>query len=342
MPYAIFSSTVNASIDTVWKVMQEKVEHPGGFNTFAQDSKIVDRYENGVLRRIDGQNMTVKERITLNEATKSIRHELVDNAFFTGNTINQVIPPKEDSSDNFPIITYVLDWQPYNNQEAKKVEREIQQDLTEAVQHAVIGTKTLAEQYEAENNASDLKNQKQATATERLPGEAADIIKQLFSRGESFDGEGFASFFTDNPGYQFGNFDVCFDKDAIVKSSDNFDSQISAVYHEIKMMCEVRDVVFVEMDVKYWRNDGSIVTLPCFDVFRFEGNKIAELRIFMDVNPVFDPTIAVPNTASVMTLNDGKIFTPSKVMKRFYSENEAGKQRIIEGFTPKWSSIESK
>ena len=340
MPYAIFSSTVNASLDTVWKVMQEKIEHPGGFNTFAQDSKIVDRYENGVLRQIDGQNMTVKEKITLNEATRSIRHELVDNALFTGNTVNQVIPPKEDSSDKFPIITYVLDWQPYNNQEAKRVEQEIQRDLTEAVQHAVLSTKTLAEQYEAENNVSDSINGKQASKTEKLPGEASDIVKQLFSRGESFDGEGFASFFTDNPVYQFGNFEVCFNKDEILKSSDDFDSQISAVYHEIKMMWESGDVVFVEMDVTYWRNDGSIVTLPCFDIFRFEGSKIAELRIFMDVNPVFDPTIAVSSTASVMTMSEGKRLNPSKVMKKFYSENEAGKKRVAEGFIPKWSLVE--
>ena len=173
----------------------------------------------------------------------------------------------------------------------------------------------------------------------RLPGEAADIVKQLFSRGESFDGEGFASFFTDNPVYQFGNFDVCFDKDAILKSSDNFDSKISAVYHEIKMMWEVGDVVFVEMDVTYWRNDGSVITLPCFDIFRFEGNKIAELRIFMDVNPVFDPKIKVSDTASVMTLSQGKRLTPVKIMKKFYAENEAGKQRITEGFIPKWSFI---
>ena len=181
--------------------------------------------------------------------------------------------------------------------------------------------------------------QKKTAAAEKLPGEASDIVKQLFSRGESFDGEGFASFFTDNPVYQFGNFEVCFDRDAILKSSDNFDSQISAVYHEIKMMWESGDVVFVEMDVTYWRNDGSVVTLPCFDIFRFEGSKIAELRIFMDVNPVFDPTIAVPNTASVMTMSQGKRLTPSSVMKKFYSKNEAGKERVAEGFVPKWSLV---
>ena len=192
--------------------------------------------------------------------------------------------------------------------------------------------------YSAFNFNSTMEQQ---SKIEKLPGEASDIVKQLFSRGESFDGEGFASFFTDNPVYQFGNFEVCFDKDEILKSSDNFDSQISAVYHEIKMMWESGDVVFVEMDVTYWRNDGSIVTLPCFDIFRFEGSKIAELRIFMDVNPVFDPTIAVPNTASVMTLNVGKRLTPSKVMKKFYSENEAGKKRVTEGFVPKWSFIKS-
>ena len=58
-------------------------------------------------------------------------------------------------------------------------------------------------------------------------------------------------------------------------------------------MWEVDECVFVEMDVSYWRKDGTMITLPCFDIFRSEGDKFSELRIFMDCNPVFDPKIKV-------------------------------------------------
>ena len=107
-------------------------------------------------------------------------------------------------------------------------------------------------------------------------------------------------------------------------------------------MWEVGDVVFVEMDVFYWRLDGSMVVLPCCDIFRVEGNKFLELRIFMDINPVFDPKIAVANTSSVLTVSEGKRVIPPGTMKRFYVEHPEGKERVATGFAPKWTRFESK
>src|SRR5262249_709819 len=39
--------------------------------------------------------------------------------------------------------------------------------------------------------------------SDRIPGAMADTCVRLFGRGEAFDSEGFISFFTDNPMYQF-------------------------------------------------------------------------------------------------------------------------------------------
>lgn len=173
--------------------------------------------------------------------------------------------------------------------------------------------------------------------SEKFPGQNTDMVKRLFSRGEAFDAEGFITFFTDTPVYQFGNFEVCFDKESIKKSANNFFSQINAVYHEIKMMWEQTDVVFVEMDVIYWRKDGSVVSLPCCDIFRVEGEKFSELRIFMDVNPVFDPSIPVPKSASVLTVSQGQNMIPPGTMRRHFAEHPEAKQRIAQGYVPKWS-----
>ena len=104
---------------------------------------------------------------------------------------------------------------------------------------------------------------------EKLPGTNADAVKRLFARGEAFDSQGFIDFFTDHPVYQFGNFPICFDKAAINASVTAFFGSVSALYHDIKMLWEVGEVVFVEMDVTYWRLDGSVVTLPCAYIFRF-------------------------------------------------------------------------
>lgn len=172
---------------------------------------------------------------------------------------------------------------------------------------------------------------------ERLPGTTSDMVKRLFATGESFDSEGFISFFTDTPVYQFGNFEPCLTKADIKKSVDAFFSQVSALYHDIKMLWEVGDVVFVEMDVIYWRKDGSVVTLPCFDIFRVEGDKFSELRIFMDANPVADATIPVPAISSVLTVRQGTKLASPNVMKRFFAEHPEGQKRVERGFAPKWS-----
>ncbi len=172
---------------------------------------------------------------------------------------------------------------------------------------------------------------------EPLPGKNADLVKRLFSRGEAFDANGFVIFFTDKPVYQFGNFDICLDKQSIKQSAENFFSQINAVYHEIKMMWEIGNLVFVEMDVTYWRKDNSEISLPCTDIFRVEGDKFSELRIFMDVKPVFDPSISVPPSASVLTASEGKTILPPGIMKRHFAEHPEGKQRVADGYIPKWA-----
>jgi alkylhydroperoxidase/carboxymuconolactone decarboxylase family protein YurZ/ketosteroid isomerase-like protein/catechol 2,3-dioxygenase-like lactoylglutathione lyase family enzyme len=338
--YATFSSPVNASLETIWTVIKDKVENPSKYNPETQDYKILERHGNGVLRQMKVLNMAVKERVTWDEKTREIRHTLVNNPLFFGQAINAVVGSASNNSSELPILTYTVDWEPYND-EARKAAPEIQEKLTQAVQQAVLNSKTIAEQQETQKESpakvETASIEEGTLMSERLPGTATDMVKRLFSRGEAFDPDGFITFFTDTPVYQFGNFEVCFDKAAIKKSAQAFFSAISAVYHDLKMMWEVGDVVFVEMDVTYWRKDGSVISLPCCDLFRVEGDKFSELRIFMDVNPVFDSTIAVPDSASVFTASEGKRLTPPDTMKKHYAEHPEGKTRVETGFAPKWS-----
>ncbi|MGL5938799.1 MAG: EthD domain-containing protein [Waterburya sp.] len=181
--------------------------------------------------------------------------------------------------------------------------------------------------------------QGETTMLETLPGTASELAQRLFARGEAFDAQGFIEFFTDTPLYQFGNYPPCFSKAEIEQSIKAFFSQVTALYHDIKMMWEVGDTLFVEMDVTYWRKDGSVVNLPCCDIFRLKDGKFSELRIFMDANPVGDSTIPIPNTSSVMTLSGGRRYTSPEVMKNYFINNPEGQKRASNGNAPKWSKI---
>ncbi len=173
--------------------------------------------------------------------------------------------------------------------------------------------------------------------SDRVPGKMAETVVRLFGRGEAFDSKGFAGFFTDNPVYHFGNYEPCFTKETIIASTDAFFGYVAALYHDIRNLWEVGDVVFVEMDVQYWRKDGTSITLPCADIFRFEGDKILELRIFMDSNPIGDPNSAIPKTVSVMTQSEGKRVVPPGLMRKFFAEHPEGIERAAHGYAPKWS-----
>lgn len=173
--------------------------------------------------------------------------------------------------------------------------------------------------------------------TDRIPGSMADTCVRLFGRGEAFDSEGFIGFFTDDPMYQFGNGAPCLTKEAIKASIDGFFGAVDALYHDVRNLWEVGDVVFVEMDVTYWRKDGTSLTLPCADILRFEGDKIKELRIFMDANPIFVRTMTVGEKASVMTISGGEQVIPGGFMRKYFSDHKEGIARVAAGLIPKWS-----
>jgi len=150
----------------------------------------------------------------------------------------------------------------------------------------------------------------------------AETCVRLFGRGEAFDSEGFITFFSDTPMYQFGNGEPCLTKAAIKASIDGFFGAVDALYHDVRNLWEVGDVVFVEMDVVYWRKDGTSIRLPCSDILRFEGDKIKELRIFMDANPIFARDMKVGDKASVMTISEGKQVTAGDAMRRYFAEHK--------------------
>lgn len=122
----------------------------------------------------------------------------------------------------------------------------------------------------------------------KFSGEKIDIVKQMFLAGEAMNVENFIKFYTDDCVYQFGNFPIAYDPQAIADSSAGFLEKCEGLHHHLTNMWEVGDdTVIVEMVVTYVRHDGKVFTLPCCDTIRFKGDKVKELRIYMDINPMF-------------------------------------------------------
>jgi len=122
----------------------------------------------------------------------------------------------------------------------------------------------------------------------KFSGSKVDILKQLFLAGEAMNVNNFVEFFTEDCLYQFGNFPVVYGKQGIKDSSAGFLEKCEGLHHHIKNVWQLsEELVIIEMEVTYVRHDGKVFTLPCADTVRFKGDKISELRIFMDIMPMF-------------------------------------------------------
>lgn len=122
----------------------------------------------------------------------------------------------------------------------------------------------------------------------KYSGSKIDILKQLFLAGEAMNVNNFVEFFTEDCLYQFGNFPVVYGKQGIKDSSAGFLEKCEGLHHHIKNVWQLsEELVIIEMEVTYVRHDGKVFTLPCADTVRFKGDKISELRIFMDIMPMF-------------------------------------------------------
>lgn len=123
--------------------MLDNIENPGSYNPEAHNYKIIERYDNGLLREIKVLNITVEEKITWNEKTGKIRHTLVNNPLFIGQGVNAVVRPASNNPHEPLVISYTWDWEPYNEQ-GSKVAQKIQENIAEAVKQIVLNLKTVA------------------------------------------------------------------------------------------------------------------------------------------------------------------------------------------------------
>jgi ketosteroid isomerase-like protein len=86
----------------------------------------------------------------------------------------------------------------------------------------------------------------------------------------------------------FGNLEPLVGAAMFAQLFAQFGSSLQAVRHEIHDIWPVAtdlDVLTAAMTVHYTRTDGRSVSLPCCNVFRMNGDLIAEYRVYMDISP---------------------------------------------------------
>ncbi|WP_341529584.1 AtaL-like protein [Nostoc sp. UHCC 0302] len=316
--YATYSIPVNANYSTVWEVLLDKMQNPQPYIPHkVEELKILERYENGILREIRTPGMHMKEKVTVDQQTGKITFTVVDHPLFTGELSNQVTLASNGNSGSLPILTYTIDLQPISETALQQKEAEwfIKAAQPEAIAQAAQHLKHI---IESKNN------QEEKTMTlahsQTFVGTKSEIVRRMFQAGESMNVENFVKFYTEDAHYQFSNFPVAYGPQGIRDSSVGFLQTVAKVYHHIKNMWEVGDTVVCEMDVTYIRHDGKVFTLPCCDTIVFKGDKVQELRIYMNIDPVFvfDNNEAQPKAA---TSGGSLTKTLEKMYEALHAEN---------------------
>ena len=87
----------------------------------------------------------------------------------------------------------------------------------------------------------------------------------------------------------FGNGDPVVGHTAVREAVNGFWTTINGMHHHLLKSYDVGDTTIAQLDVEYERRDGKSVTVPNADVLIFEGDRVKNWQIYIDLAPVFAP-----------------------------------------------------
>jgi hypothetical protein len=156
MPKLDYFIPVNASLQTIWNVLLDRVEHPERYMKGVESFSFLESTETFAVREILIQGFPLRERITIDERLGEVRYQLIEHPLFQGDVYNALIPPAQDDPKATPVVQFRMNWQPLN-EEAQAVDVEGRAVLEESLKQAVHYVRDLAEHMErttAKNEAS--------------------------------------------------------------------------------------------------------------------------------------------------------------------------------------------
>lgn len=148
MPHVTCSETVNTDIHTLWKVFLDKVENPERYMQFVKETRFPEDNEEYVIREIITEDMTLTEKITLDEKMGEVKFELMDHPLFDGYVTHSIVPPDESSPDSKPVVTVTMNWTPKNN-EGRAIEAQAAHDIRSGIEDATKHLKLVAEGWKS-------------------------------------------------------------------------------------------------------------------------------------------------------------------------------------------------
>jgi len=125
--------------------------------------------------------------------------------------------------------------------------------------------------------------------TDHLAGER-ELIRALFAALDRGDIPTLSSYLHDDVVVILSNQEPICGAAAFAELYEQVSGALAGLRHEIHDVWRATEdpaVWIVRMTVHYTRLDGTTVSLPCCNVFRFAEDLVSEYLVFMDMTPVF-------------------------------------------------------
>lgn len=113
------------------------------------------------------------------------------------------------------------------------------------------------------------------------------LIKRYYESFDAMDLDAFKAMHADKARVFFANFPPAEGPDQIAGAIGQFWSTIRGMKHSFVNRWDHPGETILEAAVTYTRMDGQEVTIPCVSILRPDGAKVGELRVFIDVAPVY-------------------------------------------------------
>ncbi len=115
-------------------------------------------------------------------------------------------------------------------------------------------------------------------------------LKDYYDDVDNMRLEEFVARHTDDVMVQFGNNPPANGKDEVRGAIGYFWEMIGGLKHNFVNVIEDGDVTVLEANIDYLRkDDGQTVTVPCVSILRRNGELVEQLKMFLDLAPVFSP-----------------------------------------------------
>jgi len=277
MPFATRSVMVNAPVQAIWNILKENAENPGKHvPSKGEEIKVHETFAGGFLREVKAAETHRFERVTFDKAAGAVTFTLERHPLYGGVIVNKVVPPEDCNA--LPILTFTMDLEPRTGDADEQSGGRWFVDAAkpDTMLQAVNGMKRVIEASGPRYTTKPMSPSQQ-------------VVREMFLAGESMHVENFVQFYNEDARYQFSNFPVVVGPKGIIDASQDFIETVKYCVHHIQNLWEIDHSTLVcEMTVDYVRKkDLKKFALPCCDTIRLKNWKVQDLRIFMDIMPVF-------------------------------------------------------